>query len=222
LPTEALSLALAASIYPPALAAVIALGRGTEVRLRVVLFVLASYCTAFAIGALILVLFTEVGATSAQVRTPSAGVYLLVAIVLLWVAARLRRPREPAKQSAASKDERGASRTDRYLQSRWGVLVLAVVLYALPSPIFVGGVKSIVDTHASRSRELADLAVMLLVMLWLIELPIVMLILFQERGVGVLEWINGWFGRHGRALAALAAAALGTYLGVVGLVELLG
>jgi hypothetical protein len=39
---EAVSLALAASIYPPALAAVIALGRGVEVRLRVVLFVIAA------------------------------------------------------------------------------------------------------------------------------------------------------------------------------------
>jgi hypothetical protein len=40
MPPEAVSLALAASIYPPALTAVIALGRGVEVRLRVVLFVI--------------------------------------------------------------------------------------------------------------------------------------------------------------------------------------
>ena len=41
MPTQALALALAASIYPPAVAAVIALGRGSEVRSRVFAFVFA-------------------------------------------------------------------------------------------------------------------------------------------------------------------------------------
>jgi hypothetical protein len=59
MPPEAVSLALAASIYPPALAAVIALGRGVEVRLRVVLFVIAAYCTVLVTGALMLFLFTN-------------------------------------------------------------------------------------------------------------------------------------------------------------------
>ncbi len=50
MPAEAVSLALAASIYPPALAVVIALGRGTQVRLRVLLLVVAAFFTVLLTG----------------------------------------------------------------------------------------------------------------------------------------------------------------------------
>jgi hypothetical protein len=218
LPPEAISLALAASLYPPALAAVIAMGRGSEVRLRVLLFAVVAYFTVFLVGVLILLLFKEAGASSRQVRTPSAGLYIAAGAALLFLAARLRRPRarsKPAKES-------GRSKTDRYLESRWGVLALAVILYIVPSPIFVGGVKSIVDTHASTTQQLAYLAQMLLIMLWLIELPIVMLIVLRERGVSVLESVNSWFSRHGRALAVVGSAGVGVYLLIVGVVEAVG
>src|SRR6202012_1388650 len=132
LPSEALTLALAASIYPPALAAVIALGRGREVQLRVVLFASAAYFTAFAIGVLVLVLFREAGATGKQVRTPTAALYIFGGVVLLVVAERLR-----GTQSAEEPKESTPSKTERYLESRWGVLLLAVILYVAPSPIFV-------------------------------------------------------------------------------------
>lgn len=220
MPSEALSLALAASIYPPALAAVIALGRGREVQLRVLLFVAAAYFTVFAIGLVILVLFTEAGATSKQVRTPSAALYIFGGVALLAIAARLRRPqaaREPPEPQEPQ--ESAPSKTARYLESRWGILVLALILYVVPSPIFVGGVKSIVDTHASTATQIGYLAEMLVVMLWLIELPILLLIAFRERTVNVLEAINAWFGGNWRRMAMLVAAVLAVYLLVVGLVE---
>ena len=116
MPSETLSLALAASIYPPALAAIIALGRGEEVRLRVVLLVMAAYFTVFVSGSLMLVLFTEAGATSSQTRTPAAGVYVVAGLVMLGLAARLRHPREHKPKA----EKEGPSKTDRYLQSRCG------------------------------------------------------------------------------------------------------
>lgn len=227
LPAEALSLALAASIYPPALAAVIALGRGAEVQLRVLLFVAAAYFTVFMIGLLILVLFTEAGATSKQVRTPSAALYIFGGLVLLAIAARMRRgraatgPPESAPVESAPA-ETAPSKTGRYLESRWGILLLAVILYVVPSPIFVGGIKEIVDTHASTGTQIGYLAEMLVVMLWLIELPVLLLIAFRERTVSVLERINAWFGSHWRDLAVVVAGVLGFYLLIVGLVEVTG
>jgi hypothetical protein len=215
MPPEAVSLALAASIYPPALAAVIALGRGVEVRLRVVLFVLAAYCTALVTGGLMLFLFDEVDATREQVITPTAGLYVAAGSALLFVAARLRRDRPRASPKHAER-----SRIDRYLQSRWLVVVLGLVLYVVPSPIFAGAVKAIADTNASAGQELAHLAQMLVIMLWLIELPMLMLIAFPRRSVGALERVNTWFATHGRRLLALASSGLGIYLVVVGVVEL--
>ncbi len=215
MPSEAVSLALAASIYPPALAAVIALGRGVEVRLRVVLFVIAAYCTVLVTGALMLFLFDEADVTRQQVITPTAGLYVAAGSALLFVAIRLRRaPRPTAPQGT------GGSRVDRYLRSRWLVLVLGVILYVVPSPIFAGAVKAIADTNASAGQELAYLAQMLLIMLWLIELPMLMLIAFPRQGVGALERVNAWFAAHGHSLLVFASGGLGSYLIIVGVVEL--
>ncbi|HEX4188519.1 MAG TPA: GAP family protein [Solirubrobacteraceae bacterium] len=217
MPPEAVSLALAASIYPPALAAVIALGRGVEVRLRVVLFVLAAYCTVLVTGAIMLFLFDELDATRDQLITPTAGLYVAAGSALLFVATRLRRPRPRASPEHADR-----SRTDRYLQSRWLVVVLGVILYVVPSPIFAGAVKAIADTHVSAAQKVAYLAQMLLIMLWLIELPMLMLIAFPRHSADALERVNAWFAMHGRRLLVLASGVLGGYLLVVGVVELAG
>ena len=217
MPPEAVSLALAASIYPPALAAVIALGRGVEVRLRVVLFVIAAYCTVLVTGALMLLLFGELNATREQVITPTAALYVAGGSALLFLATRLRRdvPRGSATPA-------GRSRIDRYLQSRWLVMLLGGVLYVVPSPIFVGVVKAIADTDVSAAQELAYLAEILLLMLWLIELPMLMLIAFPKHSLGALERINAWFAAHGRGVLVLASGGLGIYLVGIGAIELAG
>ena len=196
MPAEALSAALGASIYPPALAVVIALGRGADVRLRVVLFVVAASLTVFVTGLVMLFVFTGTGSSAPQVRTPSAALYVAGGVALLLVAARLRRPRR-----AQPKRSGGPSKTDRYLGSRRLVALLGLILYVVPSPIYVLGVKAIADTGASRPEQVAELAAMLLVMLWLIELPMIALIAFPVRAVAVLTKINAWFARHGRTVA---------------------
>jgi len=60
MPTQALALAFAASIYPPAVVAVIALGRGIQVRSRVLAFVLAAALITYTVGAIVLFLLDGV------------------------------------------------------------------------------------------------------------------------------------------------------------------
>lgn len=215
MPTEAISLALAASIYPPALAAVIALGRGEEVRVRVVLFVLAAYLTAFCTGTLVLFLFVEVHLERAHIATPSAALYIAAGAALLVLAARAHRA--PGRAPSHTPH---SSRTERYLRSRRLVIALGFVLYVIPSPIFAGAVKAIADTDASSGEKLVYLAQTLLIMLWLIELPMLILIAFPQRGVLALERTNAWFREHGRTMLVLVLSLLGLYLLVVGVVDL--
>lgn len=213
MPPQTLALALAASIYPPAVAAVIALGRGSQVRSRVLAFVVAAILVTYTTGVVILFVLKDVGATGLH-YTPSAAVDIALGVLLLGVARRLRRPRAPG-----SKPD-GESKLERRLQSRRLAFVLGLTLYALPSPIYVGAVKTIADAQLSTAGQLAVLAITLATMLWMIELPMLLLLVVPERAGAALERINAWFLQNGRRLAMLACVGAGLYLiakGVVGL-----
>ncbi len=58
-------------------------------------------------------------------------------------------------------------------------------------------------------------------MLWMVELPMLMLLAVPDRAAAALESTNLWFARNGRLLAVLAAAGAGVYLVVRGLAGLL-
>jgi hypothetical protein len=216
-PSQALALALAASIYPPAVAAVIALGRGADVRLRVFMFVLAAALTTYAVGVAILFLLVDSGATGSIEWTPSAAIDLALGVALGLLAIRLwRKVKEPAVEKA-----KGPSKIERYLESRRLAFVLGVTLYILPSPIYIGAVKAVADAKLSTRSELLGLLAVVAVMLWMVELPMLALLVVPGPAVTVLESVNLWFARNGRMLAVIAAAGAGVYLAVRGLSGLL-
>ena len=101
------------------------------------------------------------------------------------------------------------------------MLVLGVILYVIPSPIYIGAVKAISDASASTSTELAYLAVVVVVMLWMVEVPMVMLLVLPDRSAVALERIHNWFVLHGRTLATALAAGAGFYLILAGTIKLL-
>lgn len=225
MPPQALELALAASIYPPAVVAVIALGRGPQLRSRVVVFVLGAVLVTFALGVVMSIVLDELGATGPHHWTPGGAFDLALGVVLIGLAVYLRRKRPEANgkdtddtKTAAS----GPSKIERYLESRRLAFVLGITLYVLPSPIYVAAVKTIADAQLSRSSELLALAATVAVMLWLIEVPMLMLLAVPDRASGLLERANLWFTENGRLLAVLVSAGVGVYLAVKGLVALIG
>lgn len=255
MPPQALALAFAASIYPPAVAAVIALGRGADVRPRVFAFVAASLLVTYAVGALILLVLVQAGVTGSHHLTPGAAVDIALGALLLGLAVRLRLRRPSvvvallsrARERRRPKDDNGPhgldvaagvsavqqphdaggrpgaageSKIERYLHSRRLAFTLGMVLYVLPSPIYVGAVKSVADANSSAAAELTSLLVVVAIMLWMVELPMVMLLAFPARATAMLEAINRWFARNGRTLGIMAAAGAGIYLIVKGIVQL--
>jgi hypothetical protein len=209
-------LALAASIYPPAVAAVIALGRGAQVRSRVFAFVFASAFITYATGTLMLLVLDELGAAGSHHLTPSAGIDVALGAILILLAAYLHRTRPESSTHLATPSR--PSKIARYLESRRLAFVLGVTLYVLPSPIYIAAVKAIADAELSTRGELLTLVATVAVMLWLIELPM----LVPVRASSELERINAWFSQHGRLLAVVVFAGAGVYLLVRGLVHLIG
>jgi hypothetical protein len=219
MPAQALELALAASIYPPALLAVIALGRGPQLRSRVFVFVLGALLVTYALGVLMLVVLDELGATGPHHWAPSAALDVVLGVALIGLALHLQR-KQPSSQDPAKQDE--PSKIARYLESRRLAFVLGVTLYVLPSPIYIAAVKTLADAHLAKSAELLSLLVTVAVMLWLIELPMLMLLAFPERAADQLERTNRWFTEHRRLLGVAISAGVGLYLIVKGLTGLLG
>jgi hypothetical protein len=222
MPAQALELALAASIYPPAVVAVIALGRGEQLKSRVVLFVLGALIVTYVLGVLMLFVLDELGATGPHHWTPSGAFEVLLGVTLIGLAAYLRRKRPDGTDTTDASTPSEPSKIERYLESRRLAFVLGVTLYVLPSPIYIAAVKTIADAQLSTSDELLALVATVAVMLWLIEVPMLMLLAMPERASGLLERTNLWFGEHGRLLAVLVSAGVGAYLIIKGLVDLIG
>ena len=224
MPAQALELALAASIYPPAVLAVIALGRGEQLKSRVFVFVLGALLVTYALGVLMLVVLDELGATGPGHWAPSAALDLVLGVALLGLAVHLRRkpldPADPADSADPAKQGE-PSKIARYLESRRLAFVLGVTLYVLPSPIYIAAVKTLADAHLAKSAELLSLLVTVAVMLWLIELPMLMLLAYPDRAAGLLERTNQWFTEHRRQLGVAISAGVGLYLLVKGLAGLI-
>jgi hypothetical protein len=218
LPPQALALAFAASIYPPAVAAVIALGRGQQLRSRVVAFVLAAFLVTYATGTVMLFLLEELGATATTSRSASTAIELVLGVLLIALAIRLQRKRPDP--DAHPKAPSGPSKIDRYLESRRLAFVLGITLYIIPSPIYIAAAKAIADAKLSTSNELLDLAATVAVMLWLIEVPMMLLLIIPGHAERTLDAINRWFAHNGRTVAIVASAAAGAYLAIKGLVDL--
>ena len=222
MPPQALELALAASIYPPAVVAVIALGRGPQLKSRVVVFVLGAVLITFALGVLMSLVLDELGATGPHHWTPGGAFDLTLGVALIGLAVYLRRKRPEETDTDTADTVSGPSKIERYLESRRLAFMLGVTLYVLPSPIYVAAVKTIADAQLSTSSELLALAVTVAVMLWLIEVPMLMLLAMPDRASGLLERANLWFTENGRLLAVLVSAGVGIYLTIKGLVTLIG
>jgi hypothetical protein len=219
MPAQALELALAASIYPPALLAIIALGRGPQLKSRVFVFVLGALLVTYALGVLMLFVLDELGATGPHHWTPGGAFDLALGVVLIGLAVYLRRK---GRRASTAKTPNAPSKIERYLESRRLAFVLGLTLYVLPSPIYVAAVKTIADAQLSKSGELLALATTVAVMLWLIEVPMLMLLAVPDRAADLLERTNLWFTEHGRLLAVIVSAGVGAYLIIKGLIGLIG
>jgi len=215
-PSQAITLALLGSVYPPALAVAVAIAAGDKVRSRFAIFVSAAAVTTYAVGFAILEIFTAADLSSPKHQHSSGLLQLVIGFALVLVGIYLQRHR---RRPDKPKEPKGESKIERAMNSVPLLLLLGVTLYALPSPQFIGAVKAISGQSVPEPRKLIQLLIVVAIMLWMIEVPAVGLAIFPEQAGRVLDRFNEWLARHGRTLLIVICYVAGVWMIVNGLIH---
>ena len=215
--SEALPLALAAAIYPPALLVLLLLTGGPRPRPLVGTYFLGAALVTVSVGLVGLAVANGERLTVQRNHQASGVTYIVLGLVLLplaaWAAWRGRHPR-PARAAG-----RLAEWSERATSSRPWAFVLGLLMY-LPSPLYLLAIKAVADSgDASASRVLAVLLCALCVLLF-VEVPLVALYVRPAAVAGGLRRVHDWLVRNSWNLAAGLALAGAVYAIVKGITQL--
>jgi hypothetical protein len=236
--TSALALAFAAGIYPLGLAIVVRyLGEPASMR-RACAYLGGAATVTLGAGTAMVAALRGSGLTKRQHPAPSAGVQLLLGVALLLVAVWMARHRAPTGQRGPgpvdsgqpSREAPGPDRPghrmprdavkDRRIPGSGELFLLGIITY-LPSLLYVGAIKNLVDAGLSISVTIVVLVVCAVFVLQMVELPIILRLLAPRRTGTILASYNAWMHRHGRRLVIVLAVAGGVYFLISGMTMLL-
>jgi hypothetical protein len=219
--SEALPLALAAAIYPPALLVLLLLTGGPRPRPLVGTYFLGAALVTVGVGLVGLAVADGARLTVQRDHQASAVTYIALGLLLLpvavWAAWRGRHPR-PARAGGRAAG-RLAEWSERATSSRPWAFVLGLLMY-LPSPLYLLAIKAVADSgDASASRVLAVLVCALCVLLF-VEVPLIALYIRPAAVAGGLRRVHDWLIANSWNLAAGLALAGAVYAIVKGITQL--
>ena len=210
---EAVPLALAAAVNPPAILILILLLTGEHPRRLVLGYLAGAAAIIAAISFAVLFLLSASGATSDDSRSASASVDLVLGLVLVglavWAWRRRRRPPsevqgEPAQGRMAAMSQRASASV------RWA-FVLGVITYTF-SPLYVAAVKAIADSGSGTGGQLVAVVICAICVLAFIEIPAVVLAVRPDGLKATLQRIEAWLAANSWTLVAVLAAVAGAWL----------
>lgn len=218
--SEALPLALAAAVYPPALLVLLLLTGGPRPRPLVGAYFIGAALVTVGAGLAGLALAGGTGATVEHSRHASGGVYIALGVLLLPVAAFARRQgRRPRRERDSGGGGRLAAWSRRATSSRRWAFALGVLMY-LPSPLYLLAIKAIADSGDASASNVTAVLVCALCVLLFVEVPLVALYLRPAAVAGGLRRVHDWLVRNGWNLAAACALAGALYAFIKGAGEL--
>ena len=147
---------------------------------------------------------------SSQHRTvpPAIDVALGGALLVLAVVVA-RRPRRPPK----------ADTNDRKQRSAVGLYLFGAAMY-IPSIFYLTALHEISQGEASGAQTALSLILIALIVLLFVEVPLLLYVAAPDRTARILGSWNGWLSREARTILVVAAAVIGAYLLVSGIVDL--
>lgn len=221
---EAVVTALVAGFAPWTLLIVAGLLRRERPMRHALAFLAAAAATSLLVGFVVVMAIGASGVQDARRHrslSPAIDLGLGIAILLCvpWLARRARHGPRPRKQRDGRRRARPWDRWRKYGSG----LVAAVALGAYagaPSPLYLAALHAITKGRPDSAAGAFEVLLIAALFLLMAEVPIVLFALRPRGTAALLERANAWLARHGRVLTAVAAAAVGVYFTLDGLVHL--
>jgi hypothetical protein len=209
---EALPLALAAALYPPALLVLLLFMGGREPRRLVATYLVGAATVTVGAGLLGLALLRGAGLTSRHSHTASGGVYLVLGLVLLAAAAWAwaHRTRDQGERAEPGAPGRLAEWSQRALARRRWAFVLGLAMF-LPSPLYLLAVKDIADSGDPTASQVLAVVICAIAVMLFVEIPLIGMLVWPAAVAAGIERLYGWLARNGWTLAAALALIGATY-----------
>ena len=208
---QALPPAFMAALYPPVLLAMAYLLGGSRPVRSSVIFLAGAATITIGVGVALVLFLDGTGLDDrSQHRTipPIIDMALGVALLVLAVVVA-RRPRRPPKADANNRKQRSAV----------GLYLFGAAMY-IPSIFYLTATHEVAKSHPGVVPTGLALLLITVIVLLFVEVPILLYVLAPDRTARILGGWNAWLSRHARTIIIVAAAVIGAYLLVTGIVDL--
>ena len=219
---DIIPLALAAAVYPPLLAGIIILLARDKPVAMLAAFMAGGMVVTFVLGLLIVLVLGDWLSNRSQNST-SPIVDIVIGVLSLlgaFVLHRRIRERERGVVRAAKKPKDGPSRTQLMLNegTPWAAFAAGLIL-CLPGIWYLDALKDIAQSDPSTATVFVDILVFMVIMFVLAELPLIGYMVAPEATQVRVASFHAWMSRNGRTVGMWAAALIGAYLLIKGIVN---
>jgi hypothetical protein len=215
-----IALALAAAVYPTILAGVVVLLRQENPRPLLLGFWLGGMVISIAAGIIIVLVIeqsnktVDTSSTARPVLDIVLGLLSLALAFAVWTGrtARLTAWRERRQAKKPPPDPDKQSFAERWLGN--GSVWLAVgagAILNLPGVWYLAALTDIADVRPA-SHQLVQILVFNLIMFVLVEVPLAIYLIDEQRAQRAVDGFDGWVRAHKREVGSVVAAAVGVFL----------
>jgi hypothetical protein len=220
---DLIPLALAAAVYPPLLAGIIILLARDKPVAMLGAFMAGGMIVSVVLGLLIVfVLGDWLSSRSQDSASPIVDIVIgVLSLVGAFVLHQRIREREHGVVRASKKPKDGPSRTQQMLNegTPWAAFVAGLIV-CLPGIWYLDALKDIAQSNPSTAAVVVEIVVFIVIMFVLAELPLIGYLVAPEATQSRVASFQAWMSRNGRTVGMWAAALIGAYLTIKGIVNL--
>jgi hypothetical protein len=218
---DLIPLALAAAVYPPLLAGIIILLARDKPVAMLAAFMAGGMLVSLVLG--LLIVFVLGDWLSSRTQNSTSPIVDIVIGVLSLVGAFVLHQRIRERERGvvrAKKPKDGPSRTSQMLNegTPWAAFAAGLIV-CLPGIWYLDALKDIAQSNPSTAGVIVEILVFIVIMFVLAELPLIGYVVAPEATQRRVTSFQAWMSRNGRAVGMWAAALIGAYLLIKGIIN---